>query len=103
MKACAFLCVHSRLPDINQASAFSIGLRVWQGLNDEGLATPEVKLGVCCGALRNPFGSLIAMYIFVEDPVSGTIVKLPGEVTPDLITGPPSRPRGLVISDDIRR
>jgi hypothetical protein len=42
MKACAFLCVHSRLPDINQASAFSIGLRVWQGLNDEGLATPEV-------------------------------------------------------------
>jgi hypothetical protein len=36
---------------------------------------------------ENPFGSLIALYVVVNDPVSGVIVKLPGRISLDQGTG----------------
>jgi hypothetical protein len=36
---------------------------------------------------KNPFKTLIAMYIVAEDPISGVLVKLPGKATLDETTG----------------
>ncbi len=61
------------------------------------IGTVEIKTPLLPNALTgaaylaeqdtNPFGSLIAMYIVVYDPVSGVRVKVAGEVKPNPVTG----------------
>jgi hypothetical protein len=51
------------------------------------LTKPLVGSAYVAAQEANPFGSLVALYVFVEEPISGVRVKLAGEVKPDPVTG----------------
>jgi hypothetical protein len=61
------------------------------------IATAKVKTPLLPNALegaaylaaqdQNPFGSLVALYLYVEDPISGVRAKATGEVVEDPVTG----------------
>jgi hypothetical protein len=74
-------------PDASKVGTVSIKSPLLpKGQNVEGslyLATPAPN----GEGGNNPFNSLVSMYIVAKDPISGTLVKLPGSVSLDPSTG----------------
>ncbi len=77
-------------PDASKVGTMTVRSPLLGEFNEEGKPTGKHLLH---GAVylakpyQNPFGSLIAIYLVVEDPDTGIVVKLAGKVTPDPSTG----------------
>jgi hypothetical protein len=58
-------------------------------VEEAGLPVPHVLHGAVyiASPYDNPFGSLFAIYVTVEDSKTGVVIKLPGRVEPDANTG----------------
>jgi hypothetical protein len=62
-------------------------------VGDVSVETPLLEGTVLHGSLyvasqfRNPFNSLLAIYMVIKDPQLGILIKLPGKVVPDESTG----------------
>ena len=51
------------------------------------LPNPLVGAAYLATQDQNPFGALIALYFIARDPVSGVLIKVAGQVTPNPVTG----------------
>lgn len=61
--------------------------KVVHDLNGNPVAEPLHGSVYIAKPFDNPFGSLLAIYLVVEDPKTGTVAKLAGRVEPDPVTG----------------
>jgi hypothetical protein len=76
-------------PDASKLGTVEALTPLLQDEPEEGVQRPHPLTGSIFLAQphQNPFGSLFALYAVVEDPKTGIVVKLAGEVSTDPVTG----------------